>query len=145
MCHLFRAKQRDERTVASLSCYGKPPQLGVTDVAEPRQQSVTTSCAQYLLRGPQSVASPRSTHDREIFEINTGRRQCRCIGQMRWREPDNAPPVCRKSHQCRKYQLQLADAFAPTENFGQRTDRPASARQFAIQRSKAGRYRPSIS
>ena len=74
MCRLFRSKQCDECAATGLGRYRKPPQLGVTDVAKPRQQGMTAPSTQYLLRGPQPVASPRSTHDREMFEINTGRR-----------------------------------------------------------------------
>ena len=59
---LLRAKQRDECAMTGLRCYRKPSQFAVTDVAKPRQQSMTTPPTQHLLRGPQSVASPRSAH-----------------------------------------------------------------------------------
>ena len=52
MRHLLRAKQCDKCAVTSLGRYCKPPQLGITNVSEPRQQSMTTSSTQHLLRGP---------------------------------------------------------------------------------------------
>jgi hypothetical protein len=59
----FRAEQRDECAVTGFRRYREPSQFGVTDIAKPSQQRMTASSTQYLLRGPQSVASPRSAHN----------------------------------------------------------------------------------
>ncbi|MGE5129431.1 MAG: hypothetical protein ACM3IK_07360, partial [Sphingomonadaceae bacterium] len=70
MRRLRRTKQRNERAMAFLCRHRKPPQLGVPNVMEPRQQRMATSPAQYLLSGPQPVAPPRRMYDREILKID---------------------------------------------------------------------------
>ena len=59
---------------------------------------------------------------------------------MRRREPRNPPPRRTQFGKRGNHELQLAHALARSEDFGQRTCRPATAGQLAIERSEAARH-----
>ena len=71
-------------------------------------------------------------------EVDPRGGQRRRVRQVRRGEPDDAlarPGQCRER---RQHQLELADAFAPAEDLGERPGRPSAAGQLVIQVGETG-------
>jgi len=118
---------------ARLGRHRQPAQLLVAGLAKPGKQRAAGSRAQHLLRGPERVAPARRAHHGELREIDPGRRQRRRVRQVGRREPDDALAGAGKPRERRQRDLELTDAFLRTEDLGERSGRPAAARQLAVE------------
>ncbi len=92
--------------------------------------------AQHLLRRPQRIPPPRGAHDGEMRKIDPPGRQRRGVRQMGRRKPDDALARPGERGKRRQQELQLADAFAPAEDLGQRPGGPAAARKLSVELDK---------
>ena len=96
---------------------------------------------QHLLGRPQRIAPLRGAHQGEMGEVDAGRRQGRRVRQMRRREQHHPLARPREGGKRRQHELQLAEAFAPREDLGERACRPAAAGQLAVELGEARRHR----
>ena len=139
----MRRRARTEQCDERLAAFGgdrEPAQLGVADVAQPREQRVAGARAQHLLGGPQRVAPSGRAHHRQVLERDARGGECRCVRQVRRREPDNAPARAGERGERGQHELQLAHALVLAEDFGERAGGPATAGQLAVERTIAARH-----
>ena len=119
----------------------EPAQFGVADLPAPQQQRMTGTRPQDLLRGPQYLSMPRRAHQRDVAQIDAGGRQRRRERKMRWGKPDDALARSRQGGKHRENQLQLAAALGGGQDLGQRSARPAAARQPLVELREPRRQR----
>ena len=94
--------------------------------------------AQQLLRRPERIAPRRRVHQCELREVDAAGGERRCVRQVRWRKPCDAPAGPGKRAKRGQNQLKLADARTPDEKLGQGAAGPAAAGKLAVERFEAG-------
>ncbi len=137
---LERAEQRQPGP-ARLGGDRKAAQLFVARARKPGGERMAARRAQHLLRGPQRIAPAGGAHHGEMREVDARCRERRRIRKMRRRKPHDALAGPRERCQRRHQELQLADALALAEDFGERARRPAATGQFAVEARVARRQR----
>ena len=97
--------------------------------------------AQHLLGRPQGVAPARGAHHGEVHQVDPRGGQRRGIGQVRRREPGDAPAPRGQGGERRQDELQLADALALAQELGEPARGPSAPRQLPVEGGKAARHR----
>jgi hypothetical protein len=76
----FARAEQDDESAACLRSDRKPAQFLVPGMAEPSDQGMAGTGAQYLLRCPQGIAPAGRAHYREIGQVDPGGGQGGRIG-----------------------------------------------------------------
>ena len=135
-----RRTEQDHEPGTRLGGHGEPAQLRVVRCGQPGQQRVAGARPQHLLRGPQRILPLLHAYQRQAFDAHAALQQSGCIGPMRRRHPGDAPALPGQRRERRHHALQFPGAFGRVQDFGQRADRPAAARQFAIEHLEFRRH-----
>lgn len=130
-----RAEKRHESR-ARLRGKGEAAQLGITGLREPGHEAPAACGAQRLLGGPERIPAAWRAYYGKVAEVYASGCQSWGIGNMRRRKPGDALSPAGKAGERRQKKLQFPNAFHVGEDLGEHAGRPASARQFRIERNE---------
>src|SRR6266700_1174273 len=128
----LRDPEQKSRCAAAFGSDLQAPQLRVFRALRPGEHRAAGVRGKRLLGCPERFFRRGSTHNDKFRDIDFRRGECRRVGQVRWRDPDEPQSALGQPGKRRSKQTQLADALVRRQYLGQRSDRPASAGKLGV-------------
>jgi len=129
---LLRPEQEGQLGVG-LGCELQASQLGESDAVGPGQYGASAAAAQCLFAGPQRLLLIARTHQQQALELQAVGLQRGGVGYPGRVHQHHPLPLFAQLRQYREQQAELTQAGPAAEQFGDRAQRPTSARQPCIQ------------
>ncbi len=132
------AGEVDAGSTAGFGGQLQPAQAALIDERGPADHGAASARGKRLFHGPQGIGAICAADDDEPGEIDAGRGERRCVGQMRRRHQRDPAILPRQARQRRHQQREFTDAGMRDQEFGERAAWPAAAGQQVVERSVSG-------